>query len=78
MSLLAFRCHEKTVIQMYRAHSLYWLKSRMIRLPDLLLARKWIHSVNPFLELQPLIPKLSLTLDSLSYLYCPGTQGKQF
>ena len=35
----------------YKANRLYWLKGRWIQLPDLLLASKWIHLVDPLLAL---------------------------
>ena len=53
MSLLAFGCHDKTVIQMYSAHSLDILIGRWILLPYPVLARKLIHLIHP-LQAQPL------------------------
>ena len=46
-SLLAFGWYNEAGIRMFKAHSLYRLKGRWIGLPDLLLASKWIHLIDP-------------------------------
>ena len=55
---------DKTLIQMYKAQCLHRLKGRWMRLPDLPLASKWIHLVDPFLAL-PCMHKLFICMYDL-------------
>ena len=50
----------ETDIQMYKAHSLYRLKGRQIRMPDLLLASKWLQLLDPLLAFPCMLDPRSL------------------
>ena len=62
-SSFAFRCQGKTDMQVCKAHHLYVLKGRWIRLPYVLLASKWIHLADPFLALPRRDDELFLSED---------------
>ena len=62
-SSFALGWHGKTDLQMHSARSLRSkLKGRWIQLPDQLLARKWIHLVEPLLALPSTILRLKVDL----------------
>ena len=48
-SLFVFEWQDETDIQMYNAHSLPGLIGRRLRMPDLLLASKWIQLLDPLI-----------------------------